>query len=128
MKARWTEREIAAPVEVVWALLVDVNRWPEWGPSVRRAELSTPHLQLGSRGRVTTVLGVTAPFVITRFEPGKSWSWAVAGVRATDHRVDDIGNGRSRAAFGVPLVALPYLAICRVALRRVSALAEGEQV
>jgi hypothetical protein len=126
VKTYWTERDIAAAADVAWALLVDVNRWPEWGPSVRRAELSTPHLQLGSRGQVTTVAGVTVPFVITRFDPGTSWSWHVAGVPATDHRVTDLGGGRCRAGFGVPLPALPYLAVCRVALRRIGALAEGE--
>ena len=43
-------------------LLVDVRRWPEWGPSVRHATLATSRLGLGSRGTVRTVIGLDLPF------------------------------------------------------------------
>ena len=28
--------EIAAPVAEVWEVLLDLERWPQWAPSVRR--------------------------------------------------------------------------------------------
>jgi len=125
MKRRWVSRDIAAPAEVMWELLVDVRRWPEWGPSVRHATLATSRLGLGSRGTVRTVIGLELPFEVTRFEEGRSWSWSVAGCPATDHVVEARGPA-SRVAFGVPWIARPYLVVCRVALRRLDKLGERE--
>jgi hypothetical protein len=43
-------------------------------------------------------------------------------VPATSHHVED-HDARCRAAIGVPVVVAPYLAICRLALRRIERLA-----
>jgi hypothetical protein len=126
MRSRWVGRDISVPPEVMWELLVDVGRWPEWGPSVRRATLATSRLALGSRGTVRTVFGVELPFEVTRFEEGRTWSWNVAGCPATDHVVEARGPGASRVAFGVPWIARPYLVVCRAALRRLEELGERE--
>jgi hypothetical protein len=122
MKARWTSSDIAAPAEVMWALLIDVGRWPEWGPSVRRATLATSRFELGSTGTVRTVIGLVLPFEVTRFEEGRSWSWSVAGCPATHHVVEGRGPHLSRVGFGVPWIAAPYLVVCRMALRRLDEL------
>jgi hypothetical protein len=106
-------------------LFTDLERWPEWGPSIRSArwEDGGP-MRVGARGVVTTVLGVRLPFVITSFEDGRSWGWSVAGVPATDHAVLPGEHGGSCVArFRVPFLALPYLAVCDVALRRIDELA-----
>jgi hypothetical protein len=124
MKHRWVSRDIAVPADVMWELLVDVRHWPEWGPSVRHATLTTSRLELGSRGTVRTVIGLELPFEVTRFEPGRSWSWAVASCPATDHVVEARGPLASWVAFGVPWIAAPYLAVCGVALRRLEKLGE----
>ena len=57
-------RDVDAPIEAVWGLLVDVGRWPQWGPSVRRAVLDggATELALGVRGTVWTAVGVPMPF------------------------------------------------------------------
>ena len=81
-------------------------------------------MQLGGRGVVTTAVGVRLPFVITAFEDGRSWGWSVAGVPATDHAVLPGQHDDScRTRFRVPVLALPYLAVCKVALRRIEKLA-----
>lgn len=126
MKTRWTSRDIAAPGEVMWELLINVGRWPEWGPSVRRATLATSRFQLGSKGTVRTVIGLELPFEVTRFEDGRSWSWSVAGCPATDHVIEARGPDVSRVAFGVPWIVAPYLVVCRVALRRLDELGRRE--
>lgn len=114
-----TDRVIAAAPEAVWALLVDLEAWPRWGPTIARAKLShSGALALGSTGTVSTVFGVALPFTVTEFEPGRCWAWQVAGVPATRHEVRRALSG-SVVSFGVPPWAPAYLAVCAVALRRI---------
>ena len=122
MRRCWVNRTIDAPAETVWALLVDIDRWPDWGPSVRSATIDGP-LALGTHGTVTTAVGVRLPFEVTRFEPGRAWSWRVAGVPATDHEVEPLGADRCRLRFGAPWIVAPYLAVCEIALHRIDHLA-----
>jgi uncharacterized protein YndB with AHSA1/START domain len=119
----WIERDIDAPAKAVWELLVDPMRWPEWGPSVRDVALDGDVLELGASGKVGTVIGRELDFEITRFEPGERWAWSVAGWSATDHRVTPLGPHRCRVGFGVAWPAVPYLGVCRVALRRLDRIA-----
>jgi uncharacterized protein YndB with AHSA1/START domain len=120
-------REVAAPAEQVWDLLVDTARWPAWGPTVAGAEVLAgadgTRIGPGARGRVRTSLGPTLPFEVRAFEPGRRWTWAVAGVPATGHRVEPLGPGRCRVTFEVPTWAAPYLLVCRQALVRIERLA-----
>ena len=120
----WVEREVGAPSAVVWSLLSDPNRWPEWGPSVRSATLDgAPSLHAGATGTVRSRVGPALPFEITEFEAGSRWAWKVAGVDATDHRVTELGPQRCLVGFGVPWFVPPYLLVCRQALARIDRLA-----
>ena len=132
------ERKITAPPSAAWRLLVDLDAWPKWGPSVDSARLDPPHteLALGATGTVRTSWGVSLPFVITEFEPGRLWSWTVAGVPATRHWVEPSGGGAgegarddtqggARIGMAVPWWSAPYATVCAVALRRIEALLTG---
>ena len=125
MKRHWVTRDIAAPPGVLWRLLVDTDRWSDWGPTVRAVELDAPCLSSGSRGRVQTAVGLWVPFEITRFEEGRAWSWKVGGVPATEHTVEAVNELNCRVAFGAPWVATPYLAVCLIALGRLDRLAHA---
>ena len=134
-------RRIAASAEDVWALLTDTGTWPAWGPSVTGvepagnpagppagpasgpiAETAAGGLVPGSHGRVRTVLGPALPFTVTAYEPGRYWSWSVAGIPATGHRVVP-QDGGCLVTFTVPWWAPAYLPVCAVALRRIERLA-----
>ena len=128
MKKLWVHREIDAPATVLWRLLTDLDRWPEWGPSVRRAALHDDEFGRGATGRLSTVAGIDVRFEITDFAEGSSWGWKVAGIPATHHTVESLGAHRCRVGFGVPVLAAPYLAVCDVALRRLDAMASSEKV
>lgn len=122
------DRLIAAPAEVVWDVLVDLDAWPIWGPTVRGGSLDAPHteLALNVTGTVHTALGLSAPFTITEFEPGRHWAWRVAGIPATHHRVEPLGE-HCRASMSAPLWASAYLTVCAIALRRIEAIATARR-
>lgn len=122
-----TSRHVDADAERVWTLLVDTAWWPRWGPTVAGGEVDGHPdglVRAGSRGRVRTAAGFWLPFEVTSFEPGRRWSWDVAGIAATTHEVRPSADGRGcDVTFGVPLWAPAYLAVCALALRRIDRLA-----
>jgi hypothetical protein len=117
-------RAIASPAPVVWDLLTHVAAWPEWGPTVAGASVPGGVITPGARGTVRTSVGVSLPFVITRFDAGTRWAWSVGGIPATEHRVKPTPDG-CVVTFGVPLWAPGYLVVCALALRRIERLAVG---
>jgi uncharacterized protein YndB with AHSA1/START domain len=120
------ERLIAAPPTAAWDVLVDLDAWPTWGPTVRGARCDPPHTELGLHvtGTVQTSLGFSLPFVITEFEPGRHWAWRVAGIPATHHRVEPVGDS-SLVSMAVPWWAGAYLTVCSLGLRRIDAMLTG---
>ena len=69
-------------------------------------------------GRVWTPVGLSLPFTITEFVPGRRWAWTVAGVPATAHEVESRRGGISGAVRGA-VVGDAYLPVCAVALGRI---------
>src|SRR4051812_37456999 len=43
--------DVAAPAEVAWAELVELDAWPHWGPSIRSARLGGAGGRGGGPGR-----------------------------------------------------------------------------
>jgi len=127
VKKLWIHRDIDAPAAAVWELLTDPEYWPEWGPTVKHAQLRGDRIEAGAMGTVMTVMKVGLPLEITTYDERARWAWKVAGVEATDHTVEPLGPARCRVGFGVPWPAVPYLAVCRVALRRLDAMASREK-
>jgi hypothetical protein len=118
-------RPIDAPAETVWRVLTDTARWPEWGPSIVAVECPDRFIRAGSRGHIRTVGpgtllpglpggGLRVPFRVTTCTNYR-WTWRVAGVPATGHRVESVGEN-CRAAFEIPLPAAAYAPVCRRAL------------
>jgi hypothetical protein len=68
------------------------------------------------------------PFEVTSFDAeARRWTWRVARIPATGHRVEELGAARSRVGFEIPLLAAGYAAVCRSALSRIARLAEAER-
>jgi uncharacterized protein YndB with AHSA1/START domain len=117
-------RRVAASPEDVWELLTSTRTWTQWGPSVTAVDPVDTVLSQGLHGRVRTPLGLWLPFRVTHFEPHQSWAWSVLGFPATSHRIDSVPGG-CRVTFGVSVLAIPYLLICRLALRRIASFLEA---
>jgi len=127
MEPLTTAVEIRVPAAAAWDLLIDTRRWPEWGPSVARVDCADRCIVRGVTGRVQTVFGLWLPFQITNFTAGQYWHWRVAGIPATGHRVESIGPNLCRVLFEVPVLAAPYLIMCRMAAQRIKNILEKER-
>ena len=90
--------EVFAPPERIWAVFVDVERWPEWTPTVTRAQrLEEGPLAVGSQTKIwqpqltpviwrVTVLDETAGVF--------TWTTSKPGIQVTaTHKIEPSGDG-----------------------------------
>lgn len=92
--------EISAPPDRVWAVMSDIEAWPEWTPTVTRVELLDPGpLAVGQRARVLQPRLPAAVWRITALEPGRSFTWVTRspGVVVTARHSVEPAPGGSRA-------------------------------
>jgi hypothetical protein len=108
----------ASPL-LVWNLITDTTQWPRWGPTVKRVRFPERFIRNGSSGRVLTALGIWLPFDINEYEHACFWSWKVAAIKATGHRIQAIETGGCYLWFEVPMIAAPYALVCQMALGRI---------
>lgn len=114
-------QRVHAPRARVWDLFRDTEAWPEWGPSVRAVESPRRYIEADTTGHVRTVGGIRLPFEVVTFGEYR-WTWDVATIPATGHRVDDARQG-SVAVIEIPPLVAPYVPVCRRGLRNLRRLA-----
>lgn len=125
--------DIAAPREQVWAVMSDVERWPEWTASVTRVErLDERPFGAGSRARVRQPRLPVAVWTVTAFETGRYFEWHNAGPGLKSvggHRVEAAGRTASRVTLSIdwsgPLAPLVRLFYGKLSRRYVEMEAQG---
>jgi uncharacterized membrane protein len=82
---------IDAPADDVWAVLADVERWPEWTASMQKVERQGGgDLAVGTTVRIKQPRLPATTWHVTDVEPGRSFSWADSSPGVTtfaDHRL-----------------------------------------
>jgi uncharacterized membrane protein len=88
---------IDAPVDVVWALTLDVERWPETTPTVTRVTLlDGGPLRVGSRARIKQPMQAEAVWTVTRLVEGREFTWQTTRMGLTlagSHLLAPAGEG-----------------------------------
>jgi uncharacterized membrane protein len=99
-----TDVDIAAPPDVVWAVMSDVERWHEWTASVRSIRLlDDKPLAVGSRAVVRQPKFPPAVWKVTAIDPGRSFTWksGAPGMWVYGHHSVRPAAGGSRATLGL---------------------------
>ncbi|CAM3077316.1 polyketide cyclase [Mycobacterium intermedium] len=93
--------EINAAAPLVWEVFTDVERWPEWTPSVSSlVALDGPELAVGKRFQIKQPKLPTLVWEVTELEPGVSWTWvqrSPGGLTLANHLLTPIGEDRTLA-------------------------------
>jgi uncharacterized membrane protein len=87
---------INAPIDVVWSIFTDVERWPTWASSFTSVELIDGPMRLGARARIRQPRLPTVVWEVTKWDPGRSWTWVVTspGARTeANHVLTPSGDG-----------------------------------
>ena len=110
--------EVFAPPEKVWEVLVDVERWPEWTPTVTRAERLEPGpLALGSRTKIWQPELMTTAWRVTALDPNAGvfvWETRRPGIKViATHRVEPVRGGGVRLTLVLEYKGIlgPFMAI-----------------
>jgi uncharacterized protein YndB with AHSA1/START domain len=92
-----TSIDIDAPPARVWEVMIDVERWHEWTPSITSIRrLDGGPLRLGSRALVRQPKLPANNFKVTEFEPDRVFTWVSKSpgvVAAGRHVVEPRGAG-----------------------------------
>lgn len=116
------QADVAAPAEVLWDLLVDVEGWPGWTRSVVTAKrLDDGPFEVGSRARVQQPRGRAQVWTVTELVRPERFTWEAHNpglAFVASHVLTPAGEGmRVELTFGL-----------RGPLRRLGAILGGTQI
>ncbi len=90
-------QKIEAPVDTVWALTEDVERWPAITPTMTTVErLDDGPLAVGSQARIKQPGQGTRVWTVTRLEPGRLFAWSTKALGTQmegSHHLEADGGG-----------------------------------
>jgi uncharacterized membrane protein len=133
MRTFETTIEIPAPPSRVWAVMSDIERWPEWTPSITSVQrLDDGPIRIGSRARVKQPKLASSVFEIIAWNPERGFDWVTKspGIKGLGrHLIAPTAGGGSRVTLSVtfsgPLTGLITLLFGGLTDRYIRMEAEG---
>lgn len=101
--------DIQASPDRVWAVMSDIERWPEWTPTVASIQRVDPGpLAVGSRARIRQPKLPPAEWQVTELDEGRNFTWVTRrpGVRMTARHWVEADGGGSRATLSLQYAGL----------------------
>jgi polyketide cyclase/dehydrase/lipid transport protein len=96
--------DIDATPEAVLGVMLEIERWPEWTPSVTRIDRLTPGpLVVGSRARIRQPRLPPALWTVSAVDPGRSFTWISKGpgILVTAFHVIEARGSGSRVTLSI---------------------------
>jgi uncharacterized protein YndB with AHSA1/START domain len=96
--------DIDAPPDAVWRVMIAVDRWHEWTPSITSVKiLGDRPFGVGSRAVVRQPKFPPALWTVTAIEPGRSFTWTSSGpgFRAVARHTVEPTSAGSRATLAI---------------------------
>jgi uncharacterized protein YndB with AHSA1/START domain len=96
--------KIGASPQRVWAVMSDIERWPEWTPTVRSIQrLDSGPLAPGRRARIRQPKLPPADWQVTALHEGSGFTWVThgSGVSVTARHAVEAIEGGSRATLSI---------------------------
>jgi len=89
---------VNTPPERVWAVMMDIERWPEWTESMKSVErLDSGEFGVGSNAKLKIRRSPSANvWTVTALTPNRSFTWGTnsGGVKAVaSHMIEPDGDG-----------------------------------
>ena len=85
--------DIEAPSEVVWTVLTDVGRWPDWHPAVSEAKLlNSEVLGLRSEALLRQPRLRAARWTVDDLQPGSRFGWTSTTAGVTSRGSHEVGS------------------------------------
>lgn len=122
---------IDAPPHVVWSVMADVVRWPEWTASIRSVEpLDGAELAAGRRYRIDARGAPPATWRVNQLDEGRGFAWATtSGARIVAGHTIEPADNASTVTLSIRteglLATLFGPAIARLSRRNMELEAEG---
>lgn len=100
-----TSIEVGAAPERVWAVLTDVERWPEWTASMQRVKTQDDsRLAVGSKVRIKQPRVPAVTWEVTELVPERSFTWTATspGLKTVaEHRITPLGSSAVEVHLGI---------------------------
>ena len=99
-----TSIDINAPAERVYEVMIDIDRWHEWTPSITSIRrLDGAGFERGARAMIRQPKLPPALWTVSRVEPGRRFEWInrAPGLKVTGHHAVEPTPGGSRATLAL---------------------------